>query len=281
MTVLCTFPGKHGDLLWALPTVRAISELYAVPIDLQIGWRVGSLAELIQRQPYIGHVDVDAQWVTQDTAPPSPYRPPMTPPGYDRVFHLGYDAWPSPDLPHDIYRRFLEQLGDSYSIDVLDPPILDLITPWIKSPYALPQTDVCLGFTDEYFELKYGLYMLLHQQLKHYVNLSTSPRWKDEGGQSGYTWLSAAAWLGTTKVFLGCCSALHVLACAMGVPVVIMEPSEPRWNEIFYPYGKVGPQVWLVNGGDGRPTWDARHVLGSIEATLEQQYARALSQPSL
>ena len=26
MTILCTFPGKHGDLLWALPTVRAISE---------------------------------------------------------------------------------------------------------------------------------------------------------------------------------------------------------------------------------------------------------------
>lgn len=279
MSILVTFPGKHGDCLWALPTVRAISETYGEPVTLQISQTIGSLAPLLKRQSYLAEVIVDADWCLQDTAPVSPRRPPWilwtgdghaarytdTEPGpYDRIVHLGYEGWPTPNLPLDVYNRAnrFNTLTD-----------LDLTRPWITPTYALHPTDLCVGFTDEHFELKYGLYFLLHDRfcmrsVHKTVSLSTSPRWQREANYLGFDWCSAAAWLASTKVFLGCCSALHVLACAVGTPVIMMEPNPQRHNDVFYPYGKRGPQVQLVLGGDGQPTWDSRHVGDAVEEAL-------------
>jgi hypothetical protein len=298
--VLCTFPGKHGDLLWALPTVRAISTLYGGPVDLQIGHRIREITPLVTHQPYIAHVIADAAWVTEDTAPLTPRVPPTTADGYDRVFHLGYETWPEPTLPMDIYRRFTKQLnltdfgGFDASCKVQDSvliPPLDLDRPWITPAYTLPASDLCIGFTDEHFELKYGLRWLMRNRFLHtdpkrhpamrIVEISTAPRWQREADQSGCDWEAAAAWLARTTVFLGCCSALHVLACAVGTPVVLMEPAAARWQDVFYPYGKTGPQVQLVLGGDGRPTWDARHVGDVIDRVLEDVRARAVPQPTV
>jgi hypothetical protein len=69
-------------------------------------------------------------------------------------------------------------------------------------------------------------------------------------------------------VFLGDCSAWHVLAMAMGIPVVLVEPLEARWNPIFYPLGMDGPQVTMVRGNDGNPTFDARHVADALTRAL-------------
>lgn len=278
MRILATFPGKHGDCLWSLPTVRAISETYRTPIDLMISPAIASLMSLLERQAYIGAVIVCDTWVLQETAPVSPRTPPCTAlyaGRHDQIFHLGYMDWPTPDLPRAVYGRAQVEMGE------LAP--LDLDRPWITAPYTLPPKDVCVGFTDEHFELKYGLYWLLTSAgyAGRMVNVSASPRWRTEGQQPGFDWLSAAAWLARAHVFLGCCSALHVLACAVGTPVVLMEPSEARWNPIFYPYGKTGPQVQLVLGGDGRPTWDARHVRDTVEtqvrARREVTNARSVS----
>jgi hypothetical protein len=269
MSSLVTFPGRFGDLIWALPTVRAISETFEEPVALQLSVGLDSITPLLQRQPYIDSILVDTGWLTQDTAPITPRTPPVTAEGYDRVFHLGYDGWPGAPLPIDIYRRAAAQ-------EALQA--IDLDRPWIGAPYHLPPMDVAVGFTDEHFELKYGLCWLLQNRFgrSHKIaNLSTSPRWLQEGKQLGMDWLSAAAWLSTTQVFLGCCSALHVLACAVGCPVILMEPAEARWADVFYPYGKAGPQVTLVLGNDGRPTWDARHLAEAIERVRRVPTAEA------
>jgi hypothetical protein len=46
-----------------------------------------------------------------------------------------------------------------------------------------------------------------------------------------------------------------------------MEPAEARWNDVFYPYGKID-RVRLVTGTDGRPTFDARHCMDAIREVL-------------
>ena len=278
MKILATFPGKHGDLLWALPTVRAISETYDQPVDLQIALGIASLKPLLERQDYLGEVIVDAAWHTQDTAPMTPRTPPGMLPGYDQVYHLGYEGWPAPTLPLDVYWRATLAWGELVPID--------LRRPWITAPYTLPASDVSLGFTDEHFELKYGMRWLLRQQIVHrdgqrMVEVSTSPRWATEGDIGGSDWVTAAAWIAPSRVFVGCCSALHVLACAIGTPVVLMEPAEARWNDIFYPYGKTGPQVTLVCDAAGRPTFDARTVCQVVSQILEASHARTLQQPLL
>lgn len=93
-------------------------------------------------------------------------------------------------------------------------------------------------------------------------------RWETEAGYYSTSWVDAATFLNVSKVFFGDCSALHVLAVAMGKPAVLCEPMEARWNDIFYPVGKVGPQVRLVTGLDGRPTFDSRHCAEAIQEVL-------------
>jgi len=274
MNILCTFPGKHGDCLWALPTVRAISETTGEPVDLMLAPAIAGLKPLIERQAYVGEVLICDQWTLQDTAPVTPRKPPCATKyekSYERILHLGYPAWPRPDLPRDIYDRA------TMGVDFVIAP-LDLDRPWITPPWPLPTSSLCCGFTDEHFELKYGLRWLMRQRFDQLgtpygsIDLSTSPRWLQEGRLPGCSWETAAAWLASAKVFLGCCSALHVLACAVGTPVVLMEPNPHRHHEVFYPYGKLGRwRVQLVTGGDGQPTFDARHVGDAVAAILARE----------
>jgi hypothetical protein len=81
-------------------------------------------------------------------------------------------------------------------------------------------------------------------------------------------WEETVTAIQAADVFLGCNSGLHVLACAIGKPVIMMEPSPARHNPIFFPLGTTGPQVTLVLGNDGQPTWDARAVADTLHRVL-------------
>lgn len=266
--ILCTFPGRHGDLLWALPTLRAIAEGTGQPVDLLTTEKYGSLAPLIAQQDYIGQALTEPGWVVEEGAPMTPRIPPMMPAGYDQVLHLGYSGWPSQPLPYEIYQTAREQFNDPL------PFVLDLQRPWIAKPYSIYPTAVAVGWSEEHFELKVGLTLLLRQQLdvlnpSALTNLSTSPRWQAESyWQYGTGWDTAAAWLYEAKVFVGCCSALHVLAVACGRPAIIVEPNPQRHHKIFWPLGMDGDRVQIVRGNDGLPTFDARHLFEVVKTRL-------------
>ena len=279
--IIATHPGRHGDIAWSLPTIRCLAQAYGEPIHLRLSAKYGSdgFMELLRAQPYLASVHALEHWQVEETAPISPRAPEMLWASQARaVYHLGYEGWPSPDLPRDVYHRCadLEEVPDPRP----ELPELDLTTPWITVSY--PDDDATAfrapwtcGFTDEHFELKYGLWALLMENPEvpaQGMLVGSSPRWKYEAPDgSGCSWVTATRWIARSKVFLGCCSALHVLACGLGVPVIMMEPSAARHNDIFFPLGKSGPQVTLVTGVDQLPTWDARHVADAVRQALEGQ----------
>lgn len=262
MRVLVTHPGRHGDLLWALPAIRALYEATGAQIDLGTSPKYAGLVTLIEQQPYVHHAFAISGWEIQETAPMTPREPPGLPDGYDQVYHLGYEGWPAVPLPFDVAKR-------------VGVPI-DLGRPWITVPTTRRQIPVAVGFTDEHFELKYGLWTLLialeGHSLADWSSLSghRGSRWVEEGYHGPVSWLLAAELLAVSQVFFGCCSALHVLACALGKPCVLMEPNPQRHHPIFWPYGMDGPQVTIVRGGDGQPTFDARHCADALRKALEQ-----------
>lgn len=279
--VLCTFPGKFGDLLWSLPTVRAVSACVGAPVDLVIAGAFASIVPLLREQPYLGKVTALPAWEVQDTAPMTPRTPPLDAEEYDQVFHLGYDGWPRMALPREIHRI----LGDQWPWPTPIPAI-DLSRPWITPPSwarNLAPVDVATGWTDEHLELKVGVHQLVwrrnHASL-HGVDLSAGPRWLEEyqqiPGATPMSWEHAAACISRATVFLGDCSALHVLACAIGTPCVIMEPAEARHHSIFWPFGTTGPQVTQVIGGDGRWTFDARHVWDTVDSVGARRVAEGM-----
>ena len=85
------------------------------------------------------------------------------------------------------------------------------------------------------------------------------------------TWEQHATTFRNADVVLACNSALHVLAVAVGTPVVMVEPLEARWNPIFLPLGMDGPQITVVKGNDGRPTWDSRAARDTLLAVLQRR----------
>lgn len=277
MRILCTFPGKFGDLLWALPTIRALAARIDGPVDLLLAANLAPIAPLLRAQDYLQHVWCDARWLTVDTAPISPRVPVEVPAGYDAVYHLGYTGWPRRPLPYEILDIF-----NGHHRDVPIDPLLDgelaLDRPWITMPTAYAATyrwPWVYGFTDEHFELKHGLVQLLTYGPRFAAGLpacaiGANPRWMDEAGEPSTSWEDSARLLRHADVFLGCCSALHVLAVAVGTPVVLMEPNPHRHHPIFYPVGQAGPQVTLVTGNDGLPTFDARHVRDVLTSRLTQ-----------
>lgn len=283
--VLCTFPGRAGDLLWALPAIRAIAESGGQPVDLQIAGEFAGILPVLATCPYLGKVFADPRWgltpPEEWLAPPAwppreeggPYESFATPPdplvAYDHVYHLGYRGWPQRPLPEETYLQAVIQVGREL-------PPLNLARPWITVPTSRPDAGraaLVVGFTEAWFELKLGIVQCLQMrtisELRDGIVLTPKgSRWEVEGGWEGTDWADAAQLIRDCTIFLGDCSALHVLAVAQGVPVVVVEPMEARWNPIFYPLGMDGPQVTMVRGLDGRPTFDARHTAETLEEVI-------------
>jgi len=283
MTILTSCPGKYGDVLWAMPTCRTLAEHFGAPIDLVLSARYGdpSFCTLLAAQPYLNRVWADPLWQIEErgSAPTNPWH--FTPEGdWDRVIHLGYQRWPQNVLPTETYLSAVSQLGHTL-------PPLDLTKPWSSvEPLPCPRS-IAVGFTDEHFELKFGLAQLLSTTFVRQEEDDDLPqdngkyalwpsarqdsRWHREGGCRSCDWLEAEKVISSCQAFLGDCAALHVLAVALGKPCVIMEPSEARWNPIFWPLGMDGLQVTCVKGHDGRPTFDARAVRHAIEEVLRRE----------
>lgn len=264
MRILATFPGRAGDLLWALPTVRAVSQHFQTTVALKIAGEFAPMIPLLSQQAYLTDVVADPRWgMTGAPPPPSP-----SDGAWDRVYHLAYRGWPDHPLPKETEACLHQQWRDADG----PVPVIDLETPWITTPpspwMTTPLSLAIAGWSDCWFELKLGLMELLAAR-KHYLDVlcPQGSRWASEAGWDPTPWELAALHISIRKVFLGDCSALHVLAVALGKPVVLMEPMEARHNPIFYPLGKTG-RVHLVTGNDGLPTFDARHVADVLEEAL-------------
>jgi hypothetical protein len=279
-SVLCTFPGKYGDLLWALPTVRALADAYGGPVDLLTSERYSGLNDLISRQPYIRHAMHTSAWVVQDTAPMSPRVPPIEGGAGLEVHHLGYEGWPLGTLAQDIWGRVARSL--------INVPLLDLDRPWITVPGTTTSTDpyVWVGWSEEHFELKVGILVAVAMRFPTYKFWWVRP-WGGRYDEVDRTTLLETGtqhhrlgpnvammrgdWSVTAQIaqgaqcYLGCLSSQWVLANALGKRCVVVEPNEHRWHPVFY---RDAPQNHLVRGNDGRPTFDARHAGDVLEEVL-------------
>lgn len=203
----------------------------------------------------------------------SPRTPPVTPLIYDRTFHLGYAGWPEEPLPYECCRIA------NITRDAKREPRLtiDLARPWIGGGASSPGLGaIGLGWSDEWFELKYGLTRLLEftrpsmRPTHGFLLCAPGSRWEQEAQFKATAWIDNAREMAMASTFVGCCSALHVLACAVGVPrVLILEPNPQRHHPVFYPYGQNGPRTVLIRGGDGQPTFDARHLVDAITQAQE------------
>lgn len=270
--ILCSMPGRFGDILWALPTVREISEYHGKPVSFVTSPRFRSIVDLIQQQDYIDQAFVDPCWVIENESPITPSEPVSRYDGYDWQYHLGYPEWPTRPLPY-----YVASYAGWPSANVR------LEDPWIRPSIEERNKErVAVGFPDEWIELKMGVLLNLAGEFdKVQFDLIVPDRigsrireWVDVLPKNVLilpcSWVCAAHYIATSGLYLGCLSAHWVLANAVGTPTVIFEPSPERHHPIFwvdrYVDGK--NQNHLVRGIDGKPTFDARHVINDLDDAL-------------
>lgn len=277
VVITTTMPGRFGDVLWALPTVRAIAEAHPDPVSLVVSAKYHAIVPLLRAQPYLASAYADMHWAIEETAPMTPRRPPNAQPDW---VHLSYVEWPTHSLPNEIATRA--------------GVVADLDRPWITAPHDLSggdHTRIFVGWSEEHFELKVGLTVALAARFPDLIFWWLRPsggrydevdRSAQVGERLGHSlqhrlgpnvqmircdWRQAAALAATCHAYVGCLSALWVLANGLGLPAVVVEPNPQRHHPIFW---LDRSRNRLVLGNDGQPTWDARHAGDVLAAVLKE-----------
>ena len=271
--------GRFGDALWALPVVRHLAKLHGpvqlhLPVDPANTTPMKDLAPLLERQPYIAEVIVRQDWSIEWEAPRRPTAPPDWIEGWEAV-SLSWTEWPTQPLP--FYAAGL--VG-------LTPTEVDW-SPWITVEHRVPPLhDVLYTWSDRWFELKFGLSWLTWKAtgITGEFVCQAGSRWDTEGHVHQHVNIpQLAEEIAVSRLLVTDCSMAHVLAAAIGTPCVVVEPEEARHHWIFWP-GSVqdsqghwqqadnafGRLIYPVIGGDGKPTFDARHTADLIKEVLSR-----------
>lgn len=266
--ILCTFSGPYGDILWSLPTVRAISQMVGEKVDMATMPEYESLKPLIGYQSYIDEALVIPEWKCEGSPHGNqPWLPQVRMEKYyNMVFHLTYQAHPGiggkrlPLIDFIAYQRGIKFVENPLPfIDV--PPSLGLDCQGLPSPY------VALAFNDRHPELKLRFLEMLRKANVPLVDVNQRP------------WLRSGSLIKNAICFVGCRSSNNVLAHGVGQKnIFIYEPDHNRkWDG---PFGDVFgcPYGTEISCGDVEPEVAACNCIGWIEkwkAEKEKQYATA------
>lgn len=210
MRVLLTFSGKHGDIIWALQSARAMA-LTGAEVDMAMMPQYQAVLPLVRMQPYIREAFPIPGWnQAHDWCGAQPRIPPSVPDGYDQVHHLTYESRPTEPLIWYGLRR----LG----LPMPEPPI-----PFLFAP-APPEPDlVSYAFNHLHRRTKMHMLTYLHGVI---------PKARFENVES-HPFDHAARRIQSSRFFFGCRSANYVVAMGLGKRCLIMEPDGDRRGEIF------------------------------------------------
>lgn len=275
MSLRLCHPGKFGDLLWALPTARALAEQEGEHVALILPKSLAALVPLLEKQSdYIGSCVVDDGWEVQDTAPASP----RVPPGREYIPSLGYEAWPAYPLPYQVAAQN-GAMHDRAQHDHFFRPWIDVLPMGLGLASGVPR--VAVHWTDRWFELKLGIV----KELQRMLGFDFAIDWyaphgsrMQDAGAYGVDWVTLARTLTGYQVVLTDCSSAHVLAAAVGVKnILVVEPEHDRHHFIFWPGSDeqwqprdtvLGRAIRPVLGNDGKPTFDSRHTIDAVRTAL-------------
>lgn len=248
---IVTMPGKLGDLLFAVPAMRAISRLYdGAPVELVTTSYCGpALSLLVERLPdLISRVYVANDYRPTASAPGiQPWR--MTPPaalqaeGHRDVFHLGFRRF-----AHH-YESITETLARHYALTIAPGPWLPRVRVDKKGPVVMhaPILDGWgVSVLRELIATLRGREAIIVGDVPDFVAYQRAGLDREEGVTLRETEDLLAVWnlLDGASQFVGVASAPAVVAAGAGLPCRwVMQPgadhrSVPRGCDVQMIRGK-------------------------------------------
>lgn len=220
--VLCTFPGKFGDVLWSLPTVKAIADFMAQEkVDFGIMPAYRSLLPLLGMQKYIDKAFVIEDWeCTGSPFGDQPWLPQHVPQGYDRVFHLGMRGHPG---IHCAPLPLIDFIAEQQGMRLVNPiPFIDVPAGFFRAGKDEPEIDchIAYAFSAGAAEAKAKFLDLVIGEAGNNI------AWIDVTKED---WVSAAMLIKFAACFVGSRSSNNVIAHGVGQKnIFIYEPESSR-----------------------------------------------------
>jgi len=204
--IACTFPGKIGDAIYSLPTIKRLCELYSCGADFYTSEYCKGLKNLFEYQSYINNFIIPEEYKIQHMSMGvQPWYIP-TKGEYHKVFHLGFKTVPNLPLPEFIANQADVKIG-KLTLEYPDFETLD-------EPYIIvcPRGDY--DFTPHYIDFinksqfKCVVVGAKHQGL--YCGID----------KTGLDFLESTTWISKAIGFLGI-SSMFVIADAFNYPKVV------------------------------------------------------------
>lgn len=235
MRILCTFPGKFGDILWALATVKQIAMENNTKIDFMCMPQYYSLLPLIQQQSYIEKAFVDEAWLcTGSPHGDQPFEPQNSKQyevEYDVVVNLGYRSHPG---IHGTGKSLIDFIAAQQGLTLTEP-----VCPWIEAGNKhigymeiTKYPWIAYSFNSDYKEVKDSFWKRFMECITDSVGVHNLIN----AGE--LPWDLAAKAISNSDCFIGCRSSNYVLAHAVAQKhMFIYEPHPHRnkiaWNDVF------------------------------------------------
>lgn len=225
MNILCTFPGKIGDILWSLATVKEISLQNDRRVDMAIMPQYLDLIPLLNMQSYIRRAFVIPNWKIEHSMwGDQPWEAPWS--GcvleddvveYDQKFHLGYRQHPPRGVP--LIDFIAQQQGLT-----LTQPVIPFIEARVSGhqPASVVPRYIAYAFNAEYADLKTYVRDKVRDTFPAIELIDTTQ----------LPWPEAARKLKSESCYcyIGCRSSNHVLANGVGQKNIIIYEPHPNRN---------------------------------------------------
>jgi hypothetical protein len=211
-TILCTCPGRFGDIVWAIAAAREAylknqpaDYLQGCVVDFGVMGKYEKIIPLLQTQRFIreafavpGWVEVHSNWGSQ------PWESPSSKLGYDKVYDFGYREQPQVQLIDYASTIYPELKPRNWCVPFLSTPqdwnkVFPSCVPYHFSPHQGPHGNT------------------LVEKLRRSM---PELKFVDVGALS---FVESMRVIAESRVFLGSRSSNYVIAQGLGKPCVILE----------------------------------------------------------
>lgn len=245
--VAFTHPGKHGDCIYALPTVKKLCEMLGTTADFYTSEYCAPLKPLFEYQSYIDHFYVSPNYVIERMdLGVQPYYVPVDRSLYYKVWHLGFRH-----VPDEAIHKFI---GHSVGIEV-DDPVYEV--PGYGSALKMPYITISSRGETSYADL---FREVIRSDPMRFVIVGGKGEYLGEGiDATGLDYLQTASIIGFSIGFIGIMSSQLCLANGFNIPKVIPHDGH-SWDMNHVIYSDL--HHYLVN-----PTKE--QILGVFDAVLQ------------
>lgn len=206
--IACTHPGKIGDCIYSLPTVRKLSEKFNTKVDFYTSSYCANLKKLFEYQPYINNFIVsDTYNIERLDMGVQPWNIDV-PDIYENVFHLGFREVPNTELP--IYMAKLVGMDIPLTFSIAVENFETLNEPYIT---IAPRCDVDFISAYQDFVSRYKGNVVVVGAAHEYPGFGIN--------KTGLDFLESATWISKSIGFIGI-SSMFVLADFFNIPKVVL-----------------------------------------------------------